>query len=184
MRRLCVLLSIAFLGACATEAPPTADDTPAPQPSPAEEWASCTNTEHGFTVSYPSDWQTNDGDVMPECSLFDPEPIRVEPATEIPQDIAVAITLDEVDYETVSAPSRFEEETDRSEHTIDGRDAVRIEATATGEGLYDEGTRTTRWVIRVGEGRTLVAHSTDAGEPDYDRKQEVLDRMIDSLEFN
>lgn len=179
-----VSLAVVAFGACATEAPPDAGPTSTPErtPEPEPEQASCTNTELSFTVEYPAGWQTNDGEVMPECSVFDPEPIRVQPATEIPEDIAVVITSDEVSFERATAPGPSEREIDRSEGEVDGRKAVRIEAEATGEGLYDAGTLVTRWVVDV-EGGILTAHSTNVGQPEYATKQEVLDQMIESLRF-
>jgi len=38
---------------------------------------------------------------MPECSLVDPDPVRIGPGTELPFDIAVAIRRDEVTFEQV-----------------------------------------------------------------------------------
>lgn len=74
------------------------------------------NAEAGYRVAYPSAWHTDPGDVMPSCSLFDPRPIHVPPATEIPHDIAVAIRREPVAFQRIlDAPGRddVEREGDR-----------------------------------------------------------------------
>lgn len=125
----------------------------------------------------------NPATVMPPCSLFDPRPIEVAPATEIPLDVAVAVRHEPVPFERLTAPGTpGEVELDRREDVVAGRHAVRRELEATGEGLAPAGTRLTVWAIRV-EGGALVARTTDVGPPAYGRKQDVLDRMVRSIEL-
>lgn len=176
--------------AAATASPtPSPQTTPTPTPTQAETddvatWASCTNEEHGYTVEHPEDWQTNDGVVLPPCSLFDPGEVEVERGTEIPLDIAVAIRVEPVSLERITRGGRGEEELDREEATAAGRDAVRREVEATGDALRPAGLRSTFWYVSLDEGQTLVASTHDAGDVSYGEKQDVLHRMIESLKVS
>jgi hypothetical protein len=46
--------------------------------------------------------------------------------------------------------------------TVAGRQAMRVESEATGEGLADRGMRSLRYVIDLGGGRSLIASTHDA----------------------
>lgn len=183
-----ILLAALVVAACGgddgadptTTTATTSTTTSTTEPQEAA-WTRCTNDEDGYSVEHPRDWVTNDGDVVPHCSLFDPEPIEAEEGTEIPADIAVAIYVDPVPFAEVgeSAGDEVLEEEDR---TVDGRRALRQQVRATGEGMYPEGRLSTRWRVDL-EGRTLFASSHDVGEPPYDEKVEVIDRMAASLTF-
>ena len=150
----------------------TTDDTD------ARAWATCVSEAEGYRIDHPAEWSTNDGDVMPPCSLFDPDPIEVPEQTQIPTDIAVAVTV-----EPVSAPAGGglgERVLSERDTTVDGRAATRVEVEATGEGLFPAGLRTTRWSIDAGDGR-IVARTHDEGSLAYEEKQDVLDEMVASL---
>lgn len=149
----------------------------------AEAWRSCENASDGYTIEYPGDWRTNDGDVMEPCSLFDPEPIDAAEDTEIPLDLAVIITVDPVDFDDASAPDPFQDELDRETATVDDRSAVRLEVVGTGEGFLPEGVEATRWLVDL-QGRTLSAATYDVGDPPYDESQRVLDDMIGTLDLD
>lgn len=161
--------------------PPTAT----PSPDPAEQWTTCTSPD-GYAIDYPADWTTNDepvGDVAP-CSLFDPEPdqLRSE-GLQLPADIAVTATVEAAPFHDVTAENPHAHELDRRETPVDGRDAVRIEQEATGEGLYPQGQRSTFWAVDLA-GATFVARTFDVGDPDYAVKQEALDEMVASVRFD
>jgi hypothetical protein len=156
----------------------TGGDTTTTEPDPPS-WVECSNDDEGFTVEHPPDWETNDGSVMSRCSLFDPEPIEVEPATEIPLDIAVTITVEPTGPDRILEAADAEE-LSREESTIDGHEAVRQETRATGDAMLPAGTLTTQWVVTLDDG-ALVARTHDVGEPPYEESQEVLDRMVEHL---
>jgi len=150
-------------------------------PEGGAERQSCVNHAGGFAVEYPAGWHTNDGSVMPACSLFDPQPMEVPPASELPEDIAVAIQVQEVAFETVAGASFGVRIIEREEREVAGRRAVRRLVEQTGEALLDAGIRTYEYVVDWGDGRTLTAHSHDVGEPDFATKRRELDAMMASL---
>jgi hypothetical protein len=143
----------------------------------------CSNPRHGYSVSYPAGWHTNSGAVVPLCTAFDPEPIEIPPHSEMPFDISVVIDVEDVGVDVLTQSSRFERILSSERLTVDRRDAWRVEAEATGEGLPSAGFRSLRFVVDLGDGRTLIAttHDTDSG--DYQRDQEVLRRMVQSLDL-
>ncbi len=119
---------------------------------------------------------------MDECSLLDPEPITVPPATEIPLDIAVSIRLEPVPYETVAGDVRARRELSRQETTVNGREAVQIESEATGEALHPEGVRSYQYFVNLGD-TTMIASTYDGGTFPYDRKRRVLDAMLATFDL-
>ena len=139
----------------------------------------CTSP-HGYSVSYPSGWQTNSGDVIPLCSAFDPDPFEIPRDSEMPFEIAVTIDVDAVAFETTSASSRWEKVLSSERTTIAGRPAIRVEAEATGEGLADRGMRSLRYVVDLGDGKSLIA-TTWATGASYERDKEILARMVQTL---
>ena len=164
--------------------PTGSPETPTSEEAPDAEWATCTNPEDGYTIEYPADWATNEEpiDHVAPCSLFDPDPaqLRTE-GMELPTDIAVSVFLEAAPFEDVTGGAGSGvDELSRSQQTVDGRDAVRRELEATGEGLYPQGLRLTIWAIDLG-GTTLVAQTFDEGNPDYETAQQVLDDMVATI---
>jgi hypothetical protein len=176
---LFVAASLVLAGCADGDDDATGGDTPTTTEPDPPSWVECSNDDEGFTVEHPPDWETNDGSVMSRCSLFDPEPIEVEPATEIPLDIAVTITVEPTEPDRI-LDAAGAEELSREESTVDGREAVRQETRATGDALAPEGTLTTRWVVTLDDG-ALVARTHDVGEPPYEESQAVLDQMVGDL---
>jgi hypothetical protein len=178
-------------GACGAsdEEPPAREpvDTPevtTPAPAAPDTDAGrvrCTNEEAGFSVAYPGDWQTNDGSVLATCSLFDPDPIEVPPASEIPEDIAVSISVEPVAFAQVVGGDIGVRVIENEDRTIAGRQAVAQLTESTGEGLLDQGVRAYRYLVDWGDGRTLFATSLDVGEPAFETKRRELDRMMETL---
>jgi hypothetical protein len=181
-----------LLVACSRPAPPPAQPqatstqvtTSAPKqtPQPLRTALSqrCTNTQSGFSVSYPAGWSTNDASVLPICSAFDSAPFEVPPQSEMPFDIAIVIGAQDVPFAADVTSNQFERVLSSEKTTIAGRKAVRVEAEATGEGLADRGMRSLRYVLDLGEGRTLVATTNDAG-PSYTQEKEILSRMMETI---
>ena len=143
----------------------------------------CTNESSGFSISYPAGWSTNDGSVIPACSAFGPNSIEIPVASEIPFDIPIVITEENVAWRQLSQTSQWDRVDSARPAQIAGRSATRIQSVATGEGLAPEGLRATRYVIDLGNGRSLVAATHAAEGANYDRNRRVLDAMVRSLSF-
>lgn len=96
---LLFIAAAAFVASCgprsATDGSqePTETRTDVPD-SAMEETAECTNPPYGYSVRYPADWHVSTGEVVDPCSLFDPDPIDVPPASEIPIDIAMMFDVE------------------------------------------------------------------------------------------
>ena len=66
---------------------------------------------------------------------------------------------------------------------VDGRQALRIEAEASGEGLAPRGMRSLRYVIDLGGGRSLIATTHDTGAGRYETEKRILGAMVESLDL-
>lgn len=145
--------------------------------------ASCSSPV-GFTVSYPESWETNEGGVVPECTMFDPEGFALPDGTD-ERVAAITFYIAHVDYEEATSIDR-DLVRDREIRSIDGRRAVRVESVAGEGNLVPEGTSITRYYIDLGveegeTGRVLVADTIDYTSIDYEQSQEVLDGMVPTL---
>ena len=190
-----ILLAL-LLVACSPPAEPTRQPevttAPAPvtgsqppqesEPTPVALSQRCTNTQGGFSVSYPAGWSTNDASVLPVCSAFDPAPFTVPAASEMPFEIAVVIGAQDVPFDPAVTSNQFEKVLSLERLQIAGRDAIRVEVEATGEGLADRGMRSLRYVLDLGNGRSLVAATNDSGAS-YAQETEILSRMVETLSF-
>ncbi|WP_346622883.1 hypothetical protein [Blastococcus montanus] len=139
----------------------------------------------GFAISYPESWSVNSGETVPACTRFAPEPFTVPAGTDARVG-AVTASVEPVPFDRV-AGSGPDEVQSRTETTVGGRTAVRIERVSSGEGLWPEGVRTTSYVVDLGEGddgpSTLVVNTVGLPQFDYARNVRVLDRMVETLEF-
>jgi hypothetical protein len=187
VRTLAAVLAAALLAGCGgtgEEGVPPAPDAGPPvgaEPGPAGEMQTCANPTAGFTISYPGDWHTNAENGLPPCSVFDPDPIQLPEAGEVPPDLAVTIRRDDTAYEDMIAEDEFEDRTEE-EGTIGGKRTLRVESTATGAGLLDAGTVSYRYYVDL-DGQTLVAETNDVEAADFARNREVLDRMMETIQI-
>jgi hypothetical protein len=150
-------------------------------PAETEVWQRCTHESGGFTVEYPLDWRTNDGSVMPACSLFDPFAIEVPVGSELPADIAIVIGVEQVSSGEIAGSTFGLRELEREEVQVAGRRAVRRLVEHTGDGLWDRGMRSWSYIVPWADGRTLLAESHDVGEQSFTEKRRVLDEMMRRL---
>lgn len=158
---------------------------PQPQnqaPTPAVLTQRCTNEKHGFSVSFPAAWHTNSGEVLPTCTVFDPAPIQLPRDSEIPFDIAITIITVVQPFDPNPLSSRFERVLSVERLNVAGRDAVRLETEATGEGLADRGMRSLRYVVDLGDERVLIASTYDTGAT-YSGEKTILIRMMETISF-
>jgi hypothetical protein len=188
---LLALVLTACPGPPPDEAAPTPEDTPTPEPTeatptpPEDDVAlaqQCANPD-GFSVEYPDGWVTNEAEEneLPPCSLFDPASVDTGEGGDVPADIAVFMRVEPVAFAAVDDPTV--EEVAREELSLAGREAVRVETEATGEGLFPEGLRSTSYRVDLGE-QTFMATARDVGEPGYASKQDALDAMIETVRFD
>lgn len=145
----------------------------------------CYNPD-GFSVSYPSDWFTNAGDVVPACSQFSPEQFQV-PQTD---DRVAPITafVDAVEFFRAAPPqAETATELSRAATVIDGRQAVRVEQESTEQGIFGPGVLQTRYIVDLAIGTddtvpgTLFVDAVDLSGFDYSYSVRILDEMARSL---
>lgn len=151
-------------------------------PDPTADWTRCENPD-GFSLSYPQDWSTNAGAVVGECSQFDPEPFTVPAGTD-ERVVAITAFVDPVAYAEVAAPG---DEVDRAVTTVDGHQALRIEA--AGSEFFGEDTAATRYLIDLSadanaEPRTLFLDTIELSGMAYEENVEILDRMVRTIEID
>lgn len=179
-RHLAVVGAMALLAAgCPPETP---DGAPPAEPDLMARTTQCTNPVDGYRIEYPAEWHTNDGTVVSECRLFDPQPLELEPDTEIPSDIAVSIQREPVAFETVTREPHGERELSRQELTVGGRPAVCQDIELLEDLLRPAGSRSYRCAVDL-DGETLIAVTHEEGEPAFETAKRVLDAMIRTLEF-
>jgi hypothetical protein len=143
----------------------------------------CRNDADAYTARYPRDWHVNDPDPdLGACRFFHPKPFTVPKQTEATE-IAISISAEraEVDEAAPREDTEFERVRKREDRTVDGRPAVRLKTEATGQGLYDAGTREVRWVVDRGED-ILILTTTSAADADFAESVEVLDGIAASLD--
>ncbi|NEE04474.1 AMIN-like domain-containing (lipo)protein [Phytoactinopolyspora halotolerans] len=158
----------------------SSDSSPTSSPGPTRALQDCVNGEAGYSVAYPDDWHTNPGDVVAACSLFDPEPVTPEEGTE--PDAAIVFNRSDVTFEDASSSESFGRVRSRDSATVADREAVAVLHEATGEGLLDEGTLAYVWVIYQADG-ALIASTHERPDQDFESTTQVLDRMIEHLDF-
>ena len=180
VRRSFTTIACLFALACQPSTHPVQPIPSSDKPSTLSQ--RCTNTAHGFSVSYPAGWYTNDKTVLPACSVFDSSPIDLPHQSEIPFELAVVIGVDATPFDRNPASSQWERVLSVERLTIQGAEALRMEVEATGEGLADRGMRTLRYAVDLGNRRTLTA-STHNANSSYEENKRVLARMMDTIEL-
>lgn len=184
MRALLGVATLALVAGCAGPAAGPALPTPeavagsgpgaAAAPGPV---SSCTGPS-GVTVPYPADWVTNGGGAAPACSMFGADDFPVVPSSDA-RTAPIVVAVEDLPFDVAAAV--LPDETGRSEQTVDGRRAVRIESVA-GPGLWPEGTPSVRWVVDLGAS-VLVADAVGLAPFDHARDVEVLDAMAAALDL-
>jgi hypothetical protein len=147
-----------------------------------ERTAECVNRAEGYAVEYPAAWHVNTEEIFGPCSLFDPDPIEVPPASELPLEIAIQIGFEPVPFATLTGDVLGRRNLSRERTTVDGREAMRIEGETTGEGLHDRGIRSYQYFVDLGD-TTLVASTYDVGSLPFERKRSILDAMMATFDF-
>lgn len=185
-----VVAAVAVLGR-GPAPPPTAEPTRQPSaPStagtsdPVVLAASCTGAGGGYTVDYPQDWHTNTGEVVEACQHFDEQPVDLEPQTGggVATPVTVRVLPVGLDRATDAGPGA--REVSRQQTTVAGREAVVLDWVATGEAALPEGVRSHRYVVDLGEQRTLLLVAHDVGDGPYEHYRRVVDEMAESVRLD
>ncbi|MEX0816309.1 MAG: hypothetical protein WD027_02595 [Gaiellales bacterium] len=187
------LLSAVALAACgsdeATQEEPQAagPGTTTTEAGLPEGWTLCSNERAGYAIGYPADWYTATLDGEFECSFFDPEPFEIIPESEFPFTALQAFPAGEEDrtFDQVVAEytdPMFERELAREETAVAGFPAVRLELEATGQGLYDEGTKTIVYVVDRDFAPFVVRAQIVPGA-DEASITEVLEQAVQTVRF-
>lgn len=148
--------------------------------------ASCRTDELGFSIEHPDPWHVNDGEQLPVCTVFDPEPVEIPADRDLPTDLAIVLREEPVAFDELGARDEpGVEERSVEPATVDERDARVVELESTGAGLHPAGLVTYRYEVDRGA-QTLVAetHDVEGAEPAYEERRDLLDAMMDSLEFH
>lgn len=163
--------------------PPAQEDQDQPEQDGVVLASSCEGADGTYTIEYPEGWHTNEGDVTTPCSRFAEEPVEVEAQTGGAPEQPVVVEVLPVELDRASDPGRASRETARDETTVDGRDAVVVEWTSTGEAAVPEGIRSYRYLVDLGEDRTLMVAAYEIGEPPFDEYRQAVDAMVESLDL-
>ena len=145
----------------------------------------CTSPE-GYSIAYPVGWSTNDGERLPTCGQFHPEPFEVPRSDE--RVAAVTLYVDPVSFHDVvtASPGR---DVVRASTTVRGLQAVREEFQTTSESLFGPDVPVTRYVVDLSPGvdegpGTMFLDTVGLSGFDYERNRIVLDRMVRTLRIS
>jgi len=144
-------------------------------------WTVCTNAQRGYSVGHPIGWHSAYG-----CRYLDPEPLDIPPNTD-GFFSAVAVVDGDTSFDQARRRStdRFVVIVLREETTVGGRRAVRYETEATGEGLFDKGSRLYSVVIDNG-GRAfeiLTAWFPGTSTSEYQLRKNTVDEVAKTVRF-
>ncbi|MGV2829884.1 hypothetical protein [Myxosarcina sp. GI1(2024)] len=143
----------------------------------------CSNDRAGYQINYPQDWQTNPGEVLNRCQVFDPQSATVPENTESTGKAIYLRIEANVPFERIATENRGERHLSRQRMSIGDYRAVAIESESTGKALLPQGIRTYSYVVALDKG-TLVAITYDLGSNEYQTNKQILDRMMETIEFN
>lgn len=144
----------------------------------------CENPVDGYRIAYPASWHANDGEVTAACTVFDVAVPEIHANTVLPLASAVLIMVEDRDLDETREVITEDPAMDVGgfeDTQIEGRAALRVDGTATGEAYLDEGIEVHRTYVAF-EGRTLVAAANELGDVDLDARRELIVDMLASLE--
>lgn len=165
---------------------PTAKPSARPTAAPSPALATCHSELGGFTTSYPDAWTTVPAGSDWSCMLFDPSPILVTPASELP-DVAVSIRLEPTRYAAVVKDYKGSPTTTVTQSqtgAIADRAATALELKNNGEGYYAKGVLQTVVLIDMAARGTLVFETVGTAGDLYDQRLEGLGLILEHLAFD
>lgn len=172
------------------EPTPTAitDATPTVTVPPGERmpasWRPCDNPPSGYSIGYPQDWYTADGEYR--CRFFHPEPFTIPANSEFPPLALNAEQTQETvaEYRAQVTDPMYYTVVRNEDVTILDRPGVRFETVTTGEGLDEAGVRRYGYIIDAGGGKAFVVWTVARpGESRYDNWKLTVDIARDTVRF-
>ena len=141
----------------------------------------CTNAERGYSVRHPAGWHTAYG-----CRYLDPEPLHIPPNSDGFFSALVVVDGDtSFDQARHRTDDRFFVILLQEETTVGARKAVRYEIEATGEGLFDQGSRLYS-VIIDNDGRAfevVTAWFPGTSTSEYQLRKKLVDDVVRTVRF-
>lgn len=198
MRRIPLALATAAAFACALTAPgiavaanqtvPVQSHAVATQATAdtlAGGWRRCKNAHHRFSIGYPRHWHTTQLRPADRCRQFDRRPFTVPPNSEYPITAlnAVPTTVSFTEYVASPTDPMFAETLQWKRTWICGRRALRFETVATGEGLYEKGTRSYGYAVNRNGKAFVVFTMTPPNDGRYAQNKAVVERAVRTLRF-
>jgi hypothetical protein len=167
---------------------PSSTPTAAPVLPPVERmpasWRPCDNPPAGYSIGYPQDWYTGDGEYR--CRFFHPEPFTIPANSEFPP---LALNAEQTqhtiaEYRTFITDPMYYTVVRDEDVTILDRPGVRFETVTTGQGLDEAGVRRYGYLIDAGGGKAFVVWTV--GRPEetrYDDWKFTVDIARGSVRF-
>jgi hypothetical protein len=146
-------------------------------------WRRCTNTHHRFSIRFPRHWYTTQLRPADKCRQFDRTPFTVPPNSEYPiTDLnAVSVPVSVTTYIRGATDPTFAVTLQRKDTRVCDRRAVLFETVATGEGLYEKGTRFYGYAVKRNGTAFVVFTITTPGDDQYASNKAVVDRSVRTL---
>ena len=145
------------------------------------EWSVCTNPERGYSIGHPAGWHTAYG-----CRYLDPEPLDIPPNSDgFFSALAVVDGDTSFDEARQRTNDRFLVILLREETTVGDSKAVRYEAEATGEGLFDKGSRLYSLIID-NDGRAfevLTVWFPETSTSEYQLRKGLVEEVVETVRF-
>lgn len=142
----------------------------------------CTNNDLGYQVSYPQGWQSNRGEVLAPCQVFDPVSATVPANTESTEKAIYLRVEQNTPYDLAAKENLGERHLSLQDLTIQGNEAVAVESESTGKAMLPEGLRSYSYIVDLGD-RIMIAITYDIPGNNYQENKQILDRMMETIEF-
>jgi hypothetical protein len=147
-------------------------------------WRACDKPTHGFSIGYPGDWHTAEGEYR--CLFFHPEPFMIPANSEFPPLALNAGPTGETvaTYRGyVTDPMYYTVVRDEDVTVLD-RPGVRYETVTTGQGLDEAGVRRYGYIIDSGSGQAFAVWTVARpAESRYDNWKFTVDIAKDTVRF-
>jgi hypothetical protein len=164
-----------------SEAPPT----PSESPSGVRDLYRCENATDGYALDVPSDWYANprveggEGlDDVAACRFFGPTEFEIAPNAGIPPAVAISIQI------VADAPPAAGEVVESRDVLVDGSDATVRLVETTSDGFTPAGTLVYEYLVTMDDGRVLLVGTDSSRDGDFEEHREVLDAMMQTLDFS
>jgi hypothetical protein len=165
----------------------TPSASPTLTPSASSEGQRCTNEQLGFALLYPDDWHTNeeieqmfDDPPTSPCTFFGPEPMDIAPNAGLPPTVAITFGRQEGPSPHPGSARLVMED----DLIVDGHQATVREWEWTEDDVFhSRGERFSSYEVELGDGTFLIASTNHSAEGEPEERKEVLDAMMQSLEF-